>query len=133
MRASKSSLSAANDVLRLKAGQTLDFEATPTVPVTITATDVGGLSRQVLFNLDVVDVNESTNDPDLQAVSMELGSTEFPLDLNPAIDPEGDTLAYTVTELPAAGTVLLNGGALASGEHIDARPSASARLQRPAG
>ena len=46
---------------------------------------------------------------------MELGSTEFPLDLNPAIDPEGDTLAYTVTELPAAGTVLLNGGALASG------------------
>ncbi len=52
-----------NDVLRLKAGQTLDFEATPTVPVTITATDVGGLSRQVLFNLDVVDVNERPTIP----------------------------------------------------------------------
>ncbi len=45
--------------LRLVAGQSLNFEATPTVSLSVTATDIGGESFQRSFTIVVGDVNES--------------------------------------------------------------------------
>jgi len=56
----------ANNQLKLKAGQTLDFETESTVTVTLTATDDEGASDSDDFTITVIDVNEITggNDPD---------------------------------------------------------------------
>jgi hypothetical protein len=45
--------------LKLKAGQSLDHEAEPTVTVTVTATDSGGLTYNEAFTINVNDVNEN--------------------------------------------------------------------------
>jgi hypothetical protein len=45
--------------LQLKSGVALDYEASPTIALSITATDIGGLSRQQSFLLNVVDINEA--------------------------------------------------------------------------
>jgi hypothetical protein len=44
--------------LKLKAGQSLDFEAEPTVDITVTSTDAGLLSTDQLFTITVVNVND---------------------------------------------------------------------------
>ena len=44
--------------LKLKDGIALDHEAEPTVDVTVTATDSGGLATSETFTLSVTDVNE---------------------------------------------------------------------------
>ena len=46
-------------VLKLKTGIDLDREATPTIGVTVTATDAGGLSRNQAFTITVANVNEA--------------------------------------------------------------------------
>jgi Ca2+-binding RTX toxin-like protein len=46
--------------LKLKSGIVLDFETTPTVILTITATDAGGLSRAEGFTITVADVAETS-------------------------------------------------------------------------
>ncbi len=46
--------------LKLKAGQSVDFETEPTVSVDITATDAGGLSLVKPFVIQVTNVNEAT-------------------------------------------------------------------------
>lgn len=46
------------DYLYLKAGHSLDYETEPQVPITITATDSGGLTRSEPFTVYVYDVNE---------------------------------------------------------------------------
>ena len=46
---------AADGTLKLKAGQHLDHAAEPTVKLTVTATDAGGLSTQKTFTLNVQD------------------------------------------------------------------------------
>ena len=45
--------------LKLKAGQSLDFETEPTVPITITTTDSGTASFNEAFVISVGDVNEA--------------------------------------------------------------------------
>ncbi len=56
----------ANNQLKLKAGQTLDFETESTVTLTLTATDDDGASDSDEFTITVIDVTEFTggNDPD---------------------------------------------------------------------
>jgi hypothetical protein len=49
-----------NSQLKLKAGVSLDFEGEPTVDLTVTSTDTGGLSKQQAFTLNVSDVKEDT-------------------------------------------------------------------------
>jgi hypothetical protein len=44
--------------LKLKAGQSLDFEATPSIRLDITATDAGGLNLTKPFTITVTNVNE---------------------------------------------------------------------------
>ena len=55
-------LKSSRDKLKLKAGQSLDFEAEPSVNVTITATDAGLLAYNELFAITVSNVNELPTD-----------------------------------------------------------------------
>jgi len=58
--------------LKLKAGEALDFEVEPTVAVTVTSTDAGGLSNNQVFNIAVTDLLEDTdaaNAPSITGVS----------------------------------------------------------------
>jgi hypothetical protein len=48
--------------LRLKAGQSLDFESTPSVTVDVTVTDQGALTRTETFTISVTNVNEAPSD-----------------------------------------------------------------------
>ena len=48
-----------NAQLKLKAGQALDFEATPSLSVIVTATDVGGLLKSQGFTILVNDRNDA--------------------------------------------------------------------------
>ena len=48
-----------SDQLKLKAGQSLNFETEPSVNLTITATDSGALSYNELFTIAVTNVNEA--------------------------------------------------------------------------
>lgn len=48
--------------LKLKAGQSLDFEATPSITLDITATDSFGATRVESFTVTVADVNETPSD-----------------------------------------------------------------------
>ncbi len=91
-----------NGELRLKAGVSLDFEATPTVPITITATDAGGLIKTTDFTVNVANVNE-------KPLSIGLSSSTLaatPLSQNGAIvgalsavDPDaGDTRTFAVSD-----------------------------------
>ncbi len=45
--------------LKLKDGQSLDFETTPQFDVTVTATDAGGLSKAQAFTINVTNVNDA--------------------------------------------------------------------------
>lgn len=45
--------------LKLKAGQALDYEAGGSIPITVTATDAGGLSKSATFTIQVGNVNEA--------------------------------------------------------------------------
>src|SRR5207248_2797658 len=45
--------------LKLKAGVALDYEAEPTVALTVTATDAGGLSITRSFTITITNVNEA--------------------------------------------------------------------------
>ena len=48
--------------LKLKAGQSLNHEAEPTVDVVITTTDAGGNSYNETITLNVADINEGPTD-----------------------------------------------------------------------
>ncbi len=88
--------------LRLKADASLDFEAATTVPITITATDGGGLTRTTAFTVNVTNVNEKPLNIGLS--SSTLAAT--PLSQNgavvgtlSAVDPDaGDTRTFTVSD-----------------------------------
>jgi hypothetical protein len=47
-----------NSQLKLKAGVSLNFEDEPTVDLTVTSTDTGGLSKQQVFTLNATNVND---------------------------------------------------------------------------
>jgi Ca2+-binding RTX toxin-like protein len=46
--------------LKLASGVALDFEAAPSIPLTVTATDAGGLSFEQTFTIRIVDVQGAT-------------------------------------------------------------------------
>ena len=47
--------------LKLKAGQSLDYEVAAAVPVVVTATDSGGLMKSQTLTINVTNVNDSTD------------------------------------------------------------------------
>ena len=107
-------------VLRLKAGVSLDHEATPTVTVEITASD-GTLSVTENVVITVTDVNEAPGggtglaiwSPDLVETGRRRAAL-FPEAV--VVDPEGDPLTYTVGTLPTAGRLFLGNTAVTAGQ-----------------
>lgn len=79
--------------LKLKSGQSLDFEVEPNVPLTITTTDSGFASYNEGFTLSVTDVDESP------VVTTSSGNAAFTEDLGPVAIDSG----LTVTDPENAG------------------------------
>jgi Ca2+-binding RTX toxin-like protein len=108
-------------VLQLKAGESLDFEATPTVTVEVTATDGGGLSITENVVVTVTNVNEGPGGGTALATwtpdEVETGRRRAQLFPEAdVVDPEGDTLTYTVGTLPSAGALFLGNTKITVGQ-----------------
>ncbi len=98
--------------LKLKAGQTLDHEAEPTVNLTITATDQGGvgLAYSEAFTITVNNVNEAPIADTENYSTKAFGSlvTIAPGVLSGDYDPDGDPLTAVLLVGPANGTLTLS-------------------------
>jgi len=89
--------------LRVKADQNFDFETEPTVEVTVTATDQGGLTDQKTVSIRIGDVNER---PFLalrgtQTLVLREGTSTGAENLGIGViaaDPDGDDLTFTVSD-----------------------------------
>ncbi len=71
----------AGTTLKLKPGISLDAEATPTINLSITATDLGTLSKTQAFTITVINVNEAPTDISLSSTSFAENLTNFALSL----------------------------------------------------
>ena len=87
--------------LKLKAGQSLDFETEPTVNLTITATDLGGagLSYNEPFVITVNNVNEAPTDITLDNLNVAENATGAVIGNLGVTDPDtGDTHSWSVND-----------------------------------
>ncbi|MEO1193644.1 MAG: tandem-95 repeat protein [Pseudomonadota bacterium] len=84
--------------LRLKAGESLDFEAEPTVTVEITARDAGGLETSQAFEIAVADQNEAPVLADAAFSIVEESEAGSLLGTVTASDPDTDALTYEITD-----------------------------------
>jgi Ca2+-binding RTX toxin-like protein/subtilisin family serine protease len=109
-------------VLKLKDGVQLDFETDgPSISVDVTVTDAGGATLTRTVELVVNNLNElDLGGLGLQTASMERASTRTPLNLTVPVDPDGDTLSFTVSGLPTKGQVFLAGVALSLNQVLTA-------------
>ena len=128
---------AADGTLKLKAGQHLDYASEPTVKLTVTATDAGGLSTQKTFTLSVQDdpnypapnpqpnpnpqppQNHAPDDITLSASQVAEGQDGATVGKLTTHDPDsGDTHTYKTSddrfEVAADGTLKLK-----AGQHLD--------------
>ena len=88
-----------NGQLKLKAGQSLDHEAADEVPVTVTATDGGGLSVVKSFTISVQDVNEQPTVIALSNASVEENAAGAIVGTITVSDPDdGDSHDLTVDD-----------------------------------
>lgn len=124
-------------VLRLKSGQVLDYEAATSVTVEVTVTDSGGLTRTEEITITVNAVNEAPGNGDPLATwtpaAVETGrraAVLFPEAV--VVDPESDTLTYTLDTGPSAGTLLLNGVAITVGQELTEAEFHALTYQTPA-
>ncbi|WP_442582829.1 S8 family serine peptidase [Mesorhizobium sp. ASY16-5R] len=123
-------------LLKLKDGVQLDFETDgPSISVDVTVTDAGDATLTRTLELAVNDSNEQpggTEGLQAQTASMERGSTGTPLNLTVPVDPDGDTLSFTVFSLPTKGVVSLGGVALSLGQVLTAAQFAALAYSSPA-
>ncbi|MCA9202165.1 MAG: putative Ig domain-containing protein, partial [Planctomycetales bacterium] len=98
----------AGNQLKLKSGQSLDFEAEPQLSVVITATDAGGLSVTATIGIEVTNVNDppTVQTPLVDQPATQYRPFEFTIPANTFTDEDGDALALSVkqadgSELPA--------------------------------
>ncbi|MBO1081865.1 hypothetical protein IAI61_22850, partial [Roseomonas sp. 573] len=85
--------------LALKAGVALDFERQATVPVSITATDKGGLTISRDFTVQVLDVNEAPSALTLSSTSVRENDKGAVIGVLSGLDPDrGDELRYSVSD-----------------------------------
>jgi hypothetical protein len=86
--------------LRIKTGQSFDFETTPSVPINITATDAGGLGFTKPFTLTVTNVNEAPISVSLSSSTVVENAAANTLIGNlSGVDPDvGNTLTFSVTD-----------------------------------
>ncbi len=83
--------------LKLVDGVSLDFEATPTVDVTVTATDAGDLTFDQAFTLTVTDVNEAPTAIALDNATLYENAAGEVIGTLTTTDPDaGDTFTYAV-------------------------------------
>ncbi len=87
-----------NNKLQLKAGVSLDYESGHTVPLTITATDKGGLSSSRSVTLTVTDVNEAPAAPTLSNSTVSENAPGATIGAISAPDPEGGAVTYTISD-----------------------------------
>ena len=96
---SDSRFEVANGQVKLKAGQSLDFETEPSIDLDITATDAGGLEVTRPFTITVTNLNESPgitsaaslNVAERQTVVLDMQSSD------PDGESEGAGLTYSLT------------------------------------
>jgi hypothetical protein len=95
-----SRLEIVSGALRIKAGQSFDFETTPSVPINVTATDAGGLGFTKPFTLTVTNVNEAPTSISLSASTVVENAPASTLIGNlSGVDPDvGNTLTFSVTD-----------------------------------
>ena len=96
-----------NPVLKLKAGESLDFEdpADSSHTIEVRVTDAAGESVTRSFTITATDVNEApTADAKTAAVDEDGSVTITPT----GADPDGDDLAFSVSQQPQHGTVTVN-------------------------
>ncbi|MEO8164753.1 MAG: putative Ig domain-containing protein, partial [Betaproteobacteria bacterium] len=87
-------------VLRLKEGLSLDFEQEPSVRVTITATDQGGLSFDQEFTISVIDVNEPPTGVTLSASTVLENLVGAAIGSVVGADPDADdTITFGVSDV----------------------------------
>jgi VCBS repeat-containing protein len=85
--------------LKLKAGQSLDFETEPSVNVTVTSTDAGGLNTNQLFSITVTNVNETPTAISLDNSTVAENAAGAVIGNLTTTDPDaGDTHTYTVDD-----------------------------------
>jgi hypothetical protein len=94
--------------LKLKGGQSLDFETTPSINIDITAIDEGGLALLRSFTLQVQNVNESPAfDDDSLALETEF-NTAFQ-GLAAVTDVDSEALAFSIFQAADDGLVTIDG------------------------
>src|SRR5204863_280118 len=87
-----------------KAGVSLDHEAEPSVELSITATDTGGLSITRSFAIAVNDVNEAPTALDLRNASVPENAAGAAIGTLTVTDPDvGDTHTFTVSDTDIGG------------------------------
>ncbi|WP_162894097.1 PA14 domain-containing protein [Phaeobacter sp. LSS9] len=100
--------------LKLKDGISLDYEAEPSVTVTVTATDAGGNSSDQAFTLTVSDVDEAPEGLSLSSSVVAENAAGTAIGTLTASDPEGGALTFTVDdarfEVQGDGTLKLKDG-----------------------
>ncbi len=99
-----------SDALKLKAGQSLDYETEPTVSLTVTATDSGLLTFDQPFTITVTDANEAPVAMD-DAYSVNEDATlsvAAPGVLGNDSDADGDPLSAVLVTGPTNGALTLN-------------------------
>jgi Ca2+-binding RTX toxin-like protein len=96
--------------LKLKDGQSLDYEADSSLPLTVTATDDSGngLSLDKQFTLTVQDINEAPTAISLSSTAIAENSTGGAVGQLAVADPDGTgsgfaTYTYTLTQYQADG------------------------------
>ena len=92
----------AGDKLQVGSG-TVDFEATPTLPVTVRTTDSGGLTFDKALTVTVTGVNEAPTDITFSATTVESKSERDAIvgSLSTVDDDVGDTFTYSITTAPS--------------------------------
>jgi hypothetical protein len=88
-----------NSQLKLKNGQSLNFETEPSVNVTVTATDKAGHQIAQTFTVNVADVNEAPTAIQLSNANVAENAAGATIGKLTTADPDaGDTFAYQVSD-----------------------------------
>ena len=108
--------------LRIKQGQTLDHELTPTLSVRIRATDANGLFFERVFSITVTNVNESPTDLNLSSSLISSHPTpQMVIGTFSTVDPDfGDTFTYSFVSGTGATD---NNAFLTSGNQLKPNPT----------
>jgi regulation of enolase protein 1 (concanavalin A-like superfamily) len=118
------------NVLKLVDGQSLNFETTPSVALSIRTTDSGGLSFDKAFTITVTDVQDPPTDILLSNTSIAENQAGATIGTLSTVDPDtGDTFTYSLLSDPTAkfeivGNVLK----LVDGQSLDFETTPSVAL-----